>query len=63
MLDSPDGRGVWRGRYQSAQGTWIWVETVNRYEGAENPVVTTDMTGVTVEQVSMEERLYARGSC
>jgi diguanylate cyclase (GGDEF)-like protein/PAS domain S-box-containing protein len=61
MLDSPDGDGVWRGRYQSAHGTWIWVETVNHYEGSHNPVVTTTMTAVTVEQVSLEESLHARG--
>jgi diguanylate cyclase (GGDEF)-like protein/PAS domain S-box-containing protein len=61
MIDSPDGEGVWRGRYQSAYGTWVWIETVNHYGGADNPLVTTEMTGATVEQVSMEERLYARG--
>jgi diguanylate cyclase (GGDEF)-like protein/PAS domain S-box-containing protein len=61
MLDSPDGDGVWRGRYQSAQGTWMWIETVNHYGGSHNPVVTTAMTAVTVEQVSLEESLHARG--
>jgi diguanylate cyclase (GGDEF)-like protein len=61
MLAAPDGAGFWRGRYQSAQGTWIWVETVNHYEGMDNPVVTTTMAAVTFEQVSMEETLYARG--
>jgi diguanylate cyclase (GGDEF)-like protein len=61
MLDAADGAGFWRGRYQSAHGTWIWVETENHYEGADNPVVTTIMTAVTVEQVSMEETLHARG--
>ena len=60
MIDSSDGAGVWRGRYKSAWGTWVWVETVNRYGGADNPIVTTSMTGVTAEQASMEERLYAR---
>jgi diguanylate cyclase (GGDEF)-like protein/PAS domain S-box-containing protein len=60
MIDSSDGAGVWRGRYQSAWGTWVWVETVNRYGGSDDPIVTTTMTGVTAEQVSMEERLYAR---
>jgi PAS domain-containing protein len=25
MLESADGAGVWRGRYQSAHGTWVWV--------------------------------------
>jgi diguanylate cyclase (GGDEF)-like protein/PAS domain S-box-containing protein len=61
MIDSSDGAGVWRGRYQSARGTWVWVETVNQYGGAGSPIVTTTMTGVTAEQASMEERLYARG--
>lgn len=61
MIDSPDGAGLWRGRYQSAWGTWVWVETVNRYGGPDNPIVTTSMTAVTSEQISMEERLYARG--
>jgi diguanylate cyclase (GGDEF)-like protein/PAS domain S-box-containing protein len=61
MLDSPDGVGLWRGRYQSAFGTWVWVETANTYEDADEPMVRTVMAGVAVEQVSMEERLYARG--
>jgi diguanylate cyclase (GGDEF)-like protein/PAS domain S-box-containing protein len=60
MLDAPDGVGVWRGRYQSAHGTWVWVETMNHMEGADNPVVTTDMTAVTTEQISMEEARHAR---
>jgi diguanylate cyclase (GGDEF)-like protein len=61
MIDSTDGAGVWRGRYQSAWGTWVWVETVNQYGGADDPIVATSMTGVSAEQASMEERLYARG--
>jgi diguanylate cyclase (GGDEF)-like protein/PAS domain S-box-containing protein len=60
MMDSPDDGGLWRGRYQSAYGTWVWVETVNRF-GRDDQTVVTEMTGATVEQVSMEERLYARG--
>jgi diguanylate cyclase (GGDEF)-like protein len=60
MLDSSDGAGLWRGRYQSAWGTWVWVETVNEFDGSGTPIVTTTMTGVTAEQISMEERLYAR---
>jgi diguanylate cyclase (GGDEF)-like protein len=60
MVDSSDGAGVWRGRYQSAWGTWVWVETVNRYDGSVTPIVFTTMRGVTAEQASMEERLYAR---
>jgi diguanylate cyclase (GGDEF)-like protein len=61
MIDSTDGAGVWRGRYQSAWGTWVWVETVNQYGGSDDPIVATSMTGVSAEQASMEERLYARG--
>jgi diguanylate cyclase (GGDEF)-like protein len=61
MLDSPDGAGLWRGRYQSAFGTWVWVETANTFEDSDEPFVKTLMTSVTVDQVSMEEALYARG--
>jgi diguanylate cyclase (GGDEF)-like protein/PAS domain S-box-containing protein len=61
MLDSPDGVGLWRGRYQSAYGSWVWVETANRFEDSDDPIVSTSMTSVTVEQVSLEETLYARG--
>ena len=61
MTDSPDRSGVWRGRYQSGYGTWIWVETLNRYEDGESPIVTTSMTRVTTEQISTEEKLHARG--
>jgi diguanylate cyclase (GGDEF)-like protein len=60
MLDSSDGAGVWRGRYQSAWGTWVWVETINQYGGPDDPIVSTTMTGVAADQVSMEERLHAR---
>jgi diguanylate cyclase (GGDEF)-like protein len=60
MIDSAEGSGAWRGRYKSARGTWVWVETVNRYDGSGVPVVHTEMTGVAAEQVSMEELLYAR---
>jgi diguanylate cyclase (GGDEF)-like protein len=60
MIDSSDGAGLWRGRYQSAWGTWVWVETVNQYGGSDDPTVSTSMTGVTAEQASMEERLHAR---
>jgi diguanylate cyclase (GGDEF)-like protein len=60
MLDSSDGAGVWRGRYQSAWGTWVWVETINQYGGPDDPFVSTTMTGVAADQVSMEERLHAR---
>jgi len=61
MLDSPDGVGLWRGRYQSAFGVWVWVETANTLEDPDEPIVKTLMTSVTVDQVSMEEALYARG--
>jgi diguanylate cyclase (GGDEF)-like protein len=61
MIDSPDGAGIWRGRYQSAWGTWVWVETVNQFDASGGPIVQTTMTGVTAEHLSIEERLYARG--
>jgi diguanylate cyclase (GGDEF)-like protein/PAS domain S-box-containing protein len=64
MIEAGQGEGFWRGRYRSAYGTWVWVETANRYEGSEGsgtPIVHTTMQGASVEQVSMEERLYARG--
>jgi diguanylate cyclase (GGDEF)-like protein/PAS domain S-box-containing protein len=61
MVESGGGEGLWRGRYQSAYGTWIWVETVNWYDASGTPTVFTTMNAVSVEQVSVEERLYARG--
>jgi diguanylate cyclase (GGDEF)-like protein/PAS domain S-box-containing protein len=60
MITSPGTTRVWRGRYQTADGEWAWVETVNRLEESDTPVVVTTMTRVTVDQVSTEEELRAR---
>jgi diguanylate cyclase (GGDEF)-like protein len=60
MVTSPGSTRVWRGRYQTANGEWAWVETVNRLEDSDIPVVVTTMTRVTVEQASTEEELRAR---
>jgi diguanylate cyclase (GGDEF)-like protein/PAS domain S-box-containing protein len=60
MVTSPGTTRVWRGRYQTAQGVWAWVETVNRLEDSEDPVVETSMTRVTVQQINVEEELRAR---
>ena len=53
---------VWRGRYQSADGAWRWVETTNanRLDDSTNPAVLTSMMAVTVDQVGAEEALRAR---
>jgi diguanylate cyclase (GGDEF)-like protein/PAS domain S-box-containing protein len=60
MMTSPGSTRVWRGRYQTADGLWKWVQTVNRLEDSENPIVVSLMTPVTVEQASVEEELRAR---
>lgn len=60
MISSPGAPRVWRGRYQAVDGTWTWVETVNRLEDSDDPIVSTLMTRVTVEQASVEEELRAR---
>jgi diguanylate cyclase (GGDEF)-like protein len=62
MLTAPGDTRVWRGRYQGADGSWKWVETVNvnRLDDPHEPVVSSTMTLVTVEQVSLEEELRAR---
>lgn len=60
MITAPGTARVWRGRYRTAGGTWAWVETVNRLDESDDPVVSTSMTRVAVEQASMEEELRAR---
>jgi len=60
MISLPGTPRVWRGRYQAADGSWIWIETINRLEESDNPTVFTSMTRVTVEQASVEEELRAR---
>jgi diguanylate cyclase (GGDEF)-like protein/PAS domain S-box-containing protein len=60
MMSAPGMPRLWRGRYQTAGGTWQWVESVNRMEDSDEPVVHTSLTRVAVEQVSVEEELRAR---
>jgi diguanylate cyclase (GGDEF)-like protein/PAS domain S-box-containing protein len=60
MITSPGTTRVWRGRYQTVDGAWTWVETVNRLEDAGEAVVHTSMSRVTGEQASVEEELLAR---
>jgi diguanylate cyclase (GGDEF)-like protein/PAS domain S-box-containing protein len=59
MVTTPGTTGYWRGRYQRADGNWQWVETTNRLD-PDGLVVYTSMTGVTVEEVSIEEELRTR---
>lgn len=60
MITTPGMRRVWRGRYQSADGSWTWVESVNCLEDGEHPIVSSSMSRVTGEQASIEEELRAR---
>jgi diguanylate cyclase (GGDEF)-like protein/PAS domain S-box-containing protein len=60
MITSPGTTHVWRGRYQTVDGAWAWVETVNRLEDAGEALVHTSMSRVTGEQASVEEALRAR---
>jgi diguanylate cyclase (GGDEF)-like protein/PAS domain S-box-containing protein len=60
MVTTPGTTGYWRGRYQTADGNWQWVETANRLENTDLSVVYTSMTEITVEEVSIEEELRAR---
>ena len=60
MMSAPGLPRVWRGRYQTAHGTWQWIESVNRMDDSDEPVVHTSLTRVAVEQVSVEEELRAR---
>jgi diguanylate cyclase (GGDEF)-like protein/PAS domain S-box-containing protein len=60
MITTPGMARVWRGRYQTADGAWKWVESVNRLKDSDDPVVSSSMTPVTVEQSSVEEELRAR---
>lgn len=60
MIASPGVARVWRGRYQNADGAWIWIESVNCLGDGEPPLVFSSLTRVTGEQVSIEEELRAR---
>jgi diguanylate cyclase (GGDEF)-like protein/PAS domain S-box-containing protein len=57
MITSRGRSGVWRGRYKAATGSWVWVETENRFE---DPEVITSMKEVSAEEVSLEEQFQAR---
>ena len=45
MITSPGLTRVWRGRYQSADGTWTWVETVNCLDDGDHSIVSSAMRG------------------
>jgi diguanylate cyclase (GGDEF)-like protein/PAS domain S-box-containing protein len=60
MVTSPGIARAWRGRYQNADGAWIWLESVNCLEDGDVPVVFSSLTRVTGEQVGIEEELRAR---
>jgi diguanylate cyclase (GGDEF)-like protein/PAS domain S-box-containing protein len=60
MITSPGTTRVWRGRYQTADGEWAWVETVNQLEDSDDPIVSTSMRRVSVEQAGVEDELRAR---
>jgi diguanylate cyclase (GGDEF)-like protein/PAS domain S-box-containing protein len=59
MITAPDETWLWRGRYQSADGRWVWVEVTNRCE-LDGQTIHTTMQRVSVEQVGIEEELRAR---
>jgi diguanylate cyclase (GGDEF)-like protein/PAS domain S-box-containing protein len=60
MITSPDRTGIWRGRYKTAQGSWRWVETENRFDESDGTKVITSMREVSPEQASLEEQFLAR---
>jgi diguanylate cyclase (GGDEF)-like protein/PAS domain S-box-containing protein len=60
MLDAPDGAGFWRGRYRTAEGGWVWVETINHLQEGEPAIVHTTMRAIVGDQASTEERLHER---
>jgi diguanylate cyclase (GGDEF)-like protein/PAS domain S-box-containing protein len=60
MITSPGRTGLWRGRYKTAQGTWRWVETENRFHEDGGQQVITSMREVSPEQASLEEQFLAR---
>ena len=59
MITTPGSTGTWRGRYQTADGAWKWVETVNHLDDSDSPTVITTMTRVAAERASVEEELRA----
>ena len=60
MITAPGRTGIWRGRYKTAQGSWRWVETENRFDEGYGSKVITSMREVSPEQASLEEQFLAR---
>jgi diguanylate cyclase (GGDEF)-like protein/PAS domain S-box-containing protein len=60
MIMSPGSTRIWRGRYKTAQGSWKWVETENRAQDGDTPIILSSMKAVGPEDSSLEERLQAR---
>ncbi len=59
MRDAPGETGRWQGRYLTAQGTWAWIESENRYDESTGNVYTT-MRLAEGADVSLEEQLRDR---
>jgi len=62
MIAAPGSVRTWRGRYQTKDGGWCWVESVNENHLADldRPVVVSHIHQVSPEQVGVEEELRAR---
>jgi diguanylate cyclase (GGDEF)-like protein/PAS domain S-box-containing protein len=60
MITAPGCPRIWRGRYQTARGAWKWVETENRFDDGDIPIVLTTMSEVDPQEVSLEEQFLAR---
>ncbi|MGI9156832.1 MAG: diguanylate cyclase domain-containing protein [Marmoricola sp.] len=59
MRDVPGETRRWQGRYLTAQGSWAWIESENRYDEATG-TVRTIMRLVEGTEASVEERLHER---
>jgi diguanylate cyclase (GGDEF)-like protein/PAS domain S-box-containing protein len=60
MITSPGVTGMWRGRYKTANGSWKWVETENRFHDGDDPQVVTSMKAVSAAEATLEEQFQAR---
>ena len=60
MITTPGRTGIWRGRYQTANGSWRWVETENRFEDGDVQKVVSSIKEVSPEEASLEEQFLAR---
>jgi diguanylate cyclase (GGDEF)-like protein len=60
MMSVPGCTRMWRGRYKTGQGAWKWVETENRFDDTDVPMVISSMKLVSPEHMSLEEQLQAR---